>query len=243
MKWGILGALDAEIALIRDRMTVTNETALFGSVFYEGTIGDWEIVLVCCGVGKVNAAVCAATIIDHFGADHVINVGIAGAMQHGLRMLDVVISTEAGFHDQDPVMLDYYPKLAFFPANKALAALCDRACAALPELTGRYHHGRIVSGDRFISDTATKQSLNQRFSPACAEMEGAAIAHAAYMFGVPYLVIRTMSDAADDDADETYDAFIDRAAETSASIVLKMLELSQGTRGALPHTLQTFEKV
>lgn len=226
MKWGILGALDAEIELIRKEMTVTRETALFGTVYYEGVAHGQEIVLVCCGVGKVNAAVCAAAAIDKFGADCIVNVGIAGAMEHGLHILDVVISSEVGFHDQDPVMLKYYPKHDFFPADQALADLCDRACAALPEMAGRYRHGRIVSGDRFVGDAETKRSINERFAPACVEMEGAAIGHAAYMYEKPYLVIRTMSDAADDAADETYDNFIGDAAHTSATIILKMLDLS-----------------
>lgn len=92
MKWGILGALDAEVDLIRNKMTITSETPLFGTVFYEGTVGREQIVLVCCGVGKVNAAVCAAAVMNQFEADCIINIGIAGAMAHGLKILDVVIS-------------------------------------------------------------------------------------------------------------------------------------------------------
>lgn len=227
MKWGILGALDAEVALIRNKMTITSETPMFGTVFYEGTVGREQIVLVCCGVGKVNAAVCAAAVMNQFEADCIINIGIAGAMEHGLKILDVVISSEVGFHDQDEVMLKYYPKRAFFPADSSLASLCERACQALPEMEGRFRHGRIVSGDVFVNDAAVKQSINERYAPACVEMEGAAIGHAAYMYRKPYLVIRTMSDAADDAADTSYDNFIDEAAHTSASIVLKMLELSE----------------
>lgn len=226
MKWGILGALDAEIDLIREKMEITAQTKRFGTVFYEGIIAGQEVVLVCCGVGKVNAAVCAAAVMETFGADCIVNVGIAGAMGSGLHILDVVISSEVGFHDQDAVMLKYYPQRAFFPSDEALAALCDRACAALPEMNGRYRHGRIVSGDQFINDAAVKKSINEQYAPACVEMEGAAIGHAAFMYEKPYLVIRTMSDAADDAADESYDNFIERAAHTSASIILKMLELS-----------------
>ena len=120
MKWGILGALDAEIELIRKHMDIKNETPLFGTVFYEGTVSGHEVVLVCCGVGKVNAAVCAATVCDKFGADCIVNVGIAGAMAHGLHILDVVISSETGFHDQDEVMLKYYPQRAFCPADEEI---------------------------------------------------------------------------------------------------------------------------
>ncbi|MDO5547712.1 MAG: 5'-methylthioadenosine/adenosylhomocysteine nucleosidase [Eubacteriales bacterium] len=227
MVWGILGALDAEIALIREQMTIERQEDRFGTTFYFGTVHGKSIVLACCGVGKVNAAVCAAYVLGTGGADCVINVGIAGAMKAGLHMLDVVISEEAGFHDQDSVMLNYYPHRAFFPADAQLAALCDRACAQIPRLDGKYIHGRIVSGDQFVSETTAKHSINERYAPACVEMEGAAIAHAAFMYEKPYLVIRTMSDAADDDADETYDNFIDEAAKTSAEIILHMLALAE----------------
>lgn len=226
MKWGILGALDAEVALIRKEMTVSRQTPLFGTTYYEGTVHGQEIVLVCCGVGKVNAAICAAAAMERFGADCIINVGIAGAMGQGLNILDVVISREVGFHDQDAVMLKYYPQRAFFSADPALSALCERACADIPEMAGRYRVGRIVSGDVFVNDAAVKQSIRDRYAPDCVEMEGAAIGHAAFMYEKPYLVIRTMSDAADDNADETYDDFIGEAAHTSATIILKMLDLA-----------------
>ena len=113
MIWGILGALDAEIALIREQMTIAKQENRFGTTFYSGSVHGKSVVLACCGVGKVNAAVCAAYVLGTCGADCVINIGIAGAMKAGLHMLDVVISEEAGFHDQDTVMLDYYPKRAF----------------------------------------------------------------------------------------------------------------------------------
>lgn len=225
--WGILGALDAEIALIREQMTIESEESRFGTTFYRGTVHGQSIVLACCGVGKVNAAVCAAYVLGTLGADCIINVGIAGAMAHGLHILDVVISTEVGFHDQDAVMLKYYPATAFFPADPALADLCEHACREIPRLSGKYRHGRIVSGDQFVSESAVKQSINERYAPACVEMEGAAIGHAAFMYEKPYLVIRTMSDAADDAADESYDNFIDDAAKTSAEIILKMLALAE----------------
>lgn len=225
MKYGIIGALDAEVALVREKMNVTASQQMLGTTFITGTLGRHEVVLVCCGIGKVNAAVCAHTVIREFGAEAVINIGIAGAMAHGLHVMDVVLSTEAGFHDQDPVMLKYYPQKEFFPADAKLLALGERACGEC-ELHGNYCTGRIVTGDVFVNDAATKQRLVERYAPACTEMEGAAIAHACYMNATPFLIIRTMSDSADDEADCSYDNFIDDAAHQSARIVLKMLELS-----------------
>lgn len=227
MKWGILGALDAEVDLIRNKMTITSETPLFGTVFYEGTVGREQIVLVCCGVGKVNAAVCAAAVMNQFEADCIINIGIAGAMAHGLKILDVVISDEVGFHDQDEVMLKYYPKRAFFPADSSLISLCERACQALPEMEHRWRRGRIVSGDVFVNDAAVKQSINERYTPGLRRngrcrhrSRGLYVPQA--VSGHPHHVGRC-----DDAADTSYDNFIDEAAHTSASIILKMLELSE----------------
>ncbi|MCB6367131.1 5'-methylthioadenosine/adenosylhomocysteine nucleosidase [Intestinibacillus massiliensis] len=225
MVWGILGALDEEVALIREKMDVREKAELLGTCFYQGTVSGKEVVLACCGVGKVNAAVCTATLIQRFGAGCVINVGIAGAMRHGLHVMDVIAAREVGFHDQDTVMLHYYPEKEFFQTDGDLLDLCTRACAQLPGMKGTFSPGRIVSGDVFVSDKATKDAINARYAPDCVEMEGAAVGHACYMHGAPFLVIRTMSDTADDGAQESYDNFIHDAAAQSAHIILKMLEI------------------
>ncbi|NCB29217.1 MAG: 5'-methylthioadenosine/adenosylhomocysteine nucleosidase [Clostridia bacterium] len=226
MVWGILGALDEEVALIREKMQVDRSVDMLGTTFHVGTYEGKALVLACCGIGKVNAAVCATTLIQRFGAECVVNVGIAGAMAHGLRVLDVVVAREVGFHDQDAVMLNYYPKKQFFRTDDALFELCARACAQLPELESTVTTGRILSGDVFVSDRATKERINAAYAPACVEMEGASIGHTSYMHGKPFLIIRTMSDTADDAAQTTYDDFMHRAALQSARIILKMLELA-----------------
>lgn len=226
MKYGIIGALDVEISLVREKMNVTGEKKMLGSTVYSGTVFGQEIVLACAGMGKVNAALCAHTLIREFGAEAVINIGIAGAMAQDMHTMDVVIGTELRFHDQDPCMVKYYPFTEVFYADKALAALAEKACAAV-ELCGKVRSGRVITGDVFVNDAATKARLVERFSPLCTEMEGAAIAHAAFVNQVPFLVIRTMSDSADDGADNSYDNFIDMAAHQSADIILKMLELAE----------------
>lgn len=225
MKYGIIGALSEEIALVLEKMTVTATHKRLGTVFYEGVIGRHEVVLVCCGIGKVNAALAAHTVIAEYDARAVINIGIAGAMAKGLDTMDVVLSTEAAFHDQDAVMLQYYPNTEFFQADKQLLTLAETACQSV-SLYGKYIKGRVITGDVFVNDRDTKEKLVDRYQPACTEMEGAAIAHAAFSNETPFLIIRTMSDSADDNADEKYDHFIEDAARQSASIVLKMLELA-----------------
>lgn len=225
MVWGILGALDAEVALICEKMETARTESMFGTTFHIGTIEGQSVVVVCCGIGKVNAAACTTTMLQRFGADRIINVGIAGAMAHGLQVLDVVVATEVGFHDQDDIMLKYYPARAFFETDAALLALCRKSCDAL-HLDRPLTEGRIVSGDVFVSDRATRDRINDRYHPACVEMEGASIGHVSFMHDKPFLVIRTMSDSADDEAAQTYDDFMDRAAHQSAHIILKMLELA-----------------
>lgn len=225
MVWGILGALDTEVALICERMQTERTESMFGTTFHIGTIEGQSVVVVCCGIGKVNAAACTTTMIQRFGADCIINVGIAGAMAHGLHVLDVVAATEVCFHDQDDIMLKYYPSRAFFETDAALLDLCRKAYASLA-FERPLTEGRIATGDVFVSDSATRDRINVRYHPACVEMEGASIGHVSYMHDKPFLIIRTMSDSADDDAAETYDDFMDRAAHQSARIILKMLELA-----------------
>lgn len=224
--WGILGALEREVALLRERMDVTRTVAALGTEFVFGRLCGQPVVVTCCGVGKVNAALCAAWLLCVAGCGRIVNVGIAGAVGQGLRTLDVVASRELCFHDQDRVMLKYFPKRRFFEADASLLALCRRACATPGVLQGALREGRIASGDRFVADRETRAHIVDDCAPDCVEMEGAAIAHAAFAAGKPFLVIRTMSDCADDETDAVYDNFLERAADQSARIILTMLALA-----------------
>lgn len=226
--WGILGALDREVALLREQMIVEQEEQLLGTTFLSGTLYGQRVVVACCGIGKVNAASCATYLLYCKGCDVLINVGIAGGVGAGLHTLDVVISKEVCFHDQDAVMLKYFPARQFFEADETLRALCRTVCDT-GILTGAWREGRIATGDRFVADRATRDAIVAAVAPDCVEMEGAAIAHVAYAAGKPFLIIRTMSDCADDDASTTYDNFLERAADQSAHIILGMLQhVSEG---------------
>lgn len=222
--WGILGALDREVALLREQMQVEATEQLLGTEFLSGTIYGQKVVVACCGIGKVNAAACATYLLFAKGCDAIINAGIAGGVAHGLHTLDVVISRELCFHDQDAVMLKYFPARQFFEADPTLRKCCAEVCAQPGLLTGKWREGRIATGDKFVADSATRDAIIAAVSPDCVEMEGAAIAHVAFAAGKPCLVIRTMSDCADDDATTTYDNFLERAADQSARIVLGMLK-------------------
>ncbi len=226
MKWGIMGAMKEEVALLRAQMDLQSTTELYGTQFLQGTIEGEDVVLVCCSVGKVNAALSTASLIRDFGADCVVNLGIAGAMAEGIGVLDVVISSKAGFHDTEPLMEEFYPFRSVFDADEDLLELAVTACETMQDRKFNYTTGLVATGDVFVSSHAQKAQIVARLSPVCVEMEGAAVAQAAYMNATPFLIIRTMSDSADDSAGTVYYDFKERAANQSASIVLGMLNIA-----------------
>ncbi len=218
MTWGILGALEREVTLLREKMIIARTELALGTEFIFGTLHGKNVVLARCGIGKVNAAACATWLLFKANCDCIINVGIAGGVAHGLKPMDVVISRELCFHDQDVEI----PTLELL-GDPTLLQLCHAACEEPGVLLGRLHEGRIATGDKFVTDNATRDAIVAKVSPDCVEMEGAAIAHVATLAGKPFLVIRTMSDCADDAAEGTYDNFFAQAADQSAHIIMAML--------------------
>lgn len=229
MTWGIIGALDKEVALIREKMQVHKTVELYGSSYSIGKIGSQDVVVVCCSVGTINGAACAAAVIREFGADVVVNIGISGSLCKELKILDVVVSDHVLFHDADRDILEkYYPFRRQFTADEKLVALCTEVLDCMPDRSFAYKVGRIATGDMFVNDKKAKERIVAKFSPLCVEMEGAAIGQVAMMNATPFLVIRTLSDNADDDADEAYDNFLELAAHNSATIVLAMINRYAG---------------
>lgn len=225
MVWGIIGALDEEIRLIKANMEVLEERNIYGSVFYRGKLHTQDVVLVCCSIGKVNAASCAGIVLREFGADVVINIGIAGAAAKGLNILDVVISREAVFHDIfSGFMVKYYPNTDVFKADERLIKLASETCDEMLNKNFKYMVGRVATGDVFVDNKETKDKIVELCAPDCLEMEGAAIAQLAYMNNKPFLIIRSMSDNADDNAETSYDNFIELAAHNSANIIMNMIK-------------------
>lgn len=217
---GIIGAMGLEVELLRDRMEDRKETVIAQRHFYSGKLGGKDVVLVCSGIGKVNAALTAQILIDRFNVGAVINTGIAGGTYPGLKVRDVVISDSAAYHDMDPRILALSPPhLEEFRADPELAQRAADACK------GRVNCrvGRIATGDQFISDSKVKADIVSRLDPGCVEMEGGAVAHACATNGIPFVIIRCISDNADDEAEMTYDVFEKLAADDAAEIVLAML--------------------
>ncbi len=229
MKLGIIGAMDVEVALLKNAMPDAAVTVCAGMDFTAGTLRGTPAVVVQCGVGKVNAALCVQILCDCFGVTHIVNTGVAGSLANELDIGDVVVSRDAMYHDFDcSIFGDRYvrgqvPGLpAAFPADAELIA---RACAANERLApGHTKIGRVASGDQFVGEKTQKAQIVATTHALCTEMEGAAIAHAAYRNGIPFVILRTISDKADDSAAMDYPTFERIAAERCASIVLTLAE-------------------
>lgn len=228
MKWGIIGAMPSEVALLREEMQECNEVQVGRFTFWEGVLYGQEVALAQCGIGKVNAAIVTQLLLDRFGAEQVVNTGIAGAMHEQLKVLDVVVSRELVYHDYEMRFLrDYVPFLEKIEASPALVEQAVEAFEAIDHGSSCCFAGRIATGDQFVESRQVKESIVERFHPMCVEMEGAAIGHVCAAAQVPFVVIRTMSDSADDSAGMSFDEFKEIASRRSADIVRQMLRTAR----------------
>lgn len=229
IKLGIIGAMDLEVDALKEKMTQTHVTAKAGMEFYEGNLCNTDAVIVRCGIGKVNAALCVQILADLFGVTHVINTGIAGSLNAKLDIGDILISRDAIHHDMDVTIFGYAPgqvpgqQRREFTADPMLADLALQLCAKVnPDI--RAIQGRVVSGDQFISSSEVKDRLISEFAGDCAEMEGASIAHGASLNALPFVIIRAISDKADGSAEMDYPTFERQAALHSARLVEAIAE-------------------
>ena len=228
-KIGIIGAMDIEVAGLKADMEIKREIRKAKMDFCEGVVKGHDVVVVKSGIGKVNAAVCTQILVDEFQVDAVINTGIAGSLNAKIDIGDIVISTDVVHHDMDAVNFGYEPgqipqmDVFSFAADETLAKLAEEACLEVnPEIS--VFHGRIVSGDQFVADKAVKERIVNLFHGYCTEMEGASIAQAAYLNEVPFVILRAISDKADDSASEDYPTFEKKAAQHCINLVEKLLE-------------------
>lgn len=229
-KVGIIGAMDLEVAQLKSQMTLERVVTKASMDFCVGSLNQTEVVIVKCGIGKVNAALCVQILADVFEVTHIINTGVAGSLNAALDIGDILVSKDAIHHDMDVTIFGYQPgevpQMGFreFKADQAMIDAAVTSCREVnPELQIRA--GRVVSGDQFISSKEVKQRLIADFQGDCAEMEGASIAHAAYLNNIPFVIIRAISDKADDSAEMDYPTFEKEAAKHSAALVAHMLTL------------------
>ncbi len=231
MKLGIIGAMDVEVATLKEKMENVTTSTRAGSVYFEGTLQGLPAVVVQCGIGKVNAALCVQILCDCYSVTHIVNTGIAGSLCADLDIADLVISRDAIYHDFDlrfwgrPIGQVPGMEVVAFPAD---AYLMNGAFAAAEEVNpGHTKLGRIASGDQFICSKEQKNKIIADTGAICAEMEGAAIAHTAYKNSVPFVIIRAISDKADDSAEMDYPTFEAIAAQRCAAVTTKLAEILQ----------------
>ena len=225
---GIIGAMDEEVAKIKEHMTDVVVHSKASMDFYKGFLNGKEAVVVRSGIGKVNAAVCTQILIDDFQAEVVINTGIAGSLNADINIGDIVVSTDAVEHDMDVSALGdpvgQVPRMdtLAFPADERLIRL---AKAANEKVNPDIHTfvGTVASGDQFIASQEAKDKIVNNFHAYCTEMEGAAIAHAAYLNKVSYVIIRAISDKADNSAHVDYPEFEKMAIARNIKLVQEML--------------------
>ncbi len=225
---GIIGAMDVEVAKLKEKLENTEIITKAGMEFNKGLFDGKEVVIVRSGIGKVNAGICTQILVDLFGATAIINTGIAGSLKNEINIGDIVISTDALQHDVDATNFGYelgfipQMKVLSFEADQTLIALAKTSCSeVLPEVG--VFEGRIVSGDQFVADKSKKNFISSTFEGFCTEMEGAAIAQTAYLNNIPFVIIRAISDKADDSASMDYPAFEAMAVENSVKLLSNII--------------------
>lgn len=226
---GIIGAMEEEVASLKKEMEIEQTVERAGMTFIQGKLSGKDVVVVRSGIGKVNMGICAQILVDCFEVDTLINTGVAGSLDAAIDIGDIVISTDAVQHDVDVTALGdpvgQIPRMDTFafPADEKLVEL---AVDVNKEVNPDIHTftGRVVSGDQFISEKNVKDRLVDVFAGKCAEMEGAAMAQAAYLNKVSYVIIRAISDKADNSANMDYPTFEKQAIVHSVRLVRGLLE-------------------
>lgn len=222
MRIGIIGAMQLEIEELLNKLVNKTESLSANNKYYIGTLSGADVVITSCGVGKVNAASCTQILISEYKVDCVINTGIAGSINDNVKIGDVVISDNVVHHDVRPSqLLRFYPFEEVFKADDQLVKISLEVLEDNKEL--RHHVGRIVSGESFIDCSIEKSKIKNTFEPLCVEMEGSAIGHVAYANQIPFLIIRSISDNADDNATVNYEQFELHTAKQSANLLDKII--------------------
>ena len=221
-KLGIIGAMAVEVETLKSEMKDLTVIQKSGMEFYDGVLENLPVVVVQCGVGKVNAAMCAQVLCDCFGVTHLVNTGIAGSLCAELDIGDLLISSDAMYHDFDVRHFGYQmgevPGMGTvsFDANAEMIAFAQVAAEIVNP--GHSRIGRVASGDRFVAEKELKAQIIANTGALCTEMEGAAIAHVAQRNQVPFVILRAISDKADDSADMDYPTFEAIAAHRCAQV-------------------------
>ena len=226
IKLGIIGAMEQEVETLLEQMENKSAATVAGSTFYEGKLSGLDVVVVQCGIGKVNAALCVQILCTRYHITHAVNTGIAGSLCADLDIGDLVVSSDAMYHDFDCVHFGYpYGKVpgmdvVSFPADETMVKLAYAAANGVHP--GHVTVGRVASGDQFVAVQELKDRIIANTQALCTEMEGAAIAQTAYRNCVPFVILRAISDKADNSAEMDYPTFEKQAAHRCAAVTMAL---------------------
>ncbi|MCM3769850.1 MULTISPECIES: 5'-methylthioadenosine/S-adenosylhomocysteine nucleosidase [Priestia] len=227
MKVAIIGAMEEEVTILRDKIENRQETVIAGCEYSTGTISGVEVVLLKSGIGKVNAALSTAILLEKFKPHYVINTGSAGGFHPELNVGDAVISTEVRHHDVDVTVFNYeygqVPNLpAAFKADEKLVRLAEESALEVTDM--KIVKGLIATGDSFMNDPVRVEFVRSKFPDLyAAEMEAAAVAQVCYQFGVPFVILRALSDIAGKESNVSFEQFLEKAAVNSTKLVLNFI--------------------
>jgi adenosylhomocysteine nucleosidase len=232
VKIAIIGAMEEEVALLREKISNQEQETIAGCEFTTGSMDGAEVILLRSGIGKVNAAMSTTILLDRFKPDYVINTGSAGGFHPDLNVGDVVISSEVRHHDVDVTAFGYeygqVPQLpAAFVANSGLVEIAEEAAKEIGSV--QVVKGLIATGDSFMNDPKRVDAIRDKFlNLQAVEMEAAAIAQVSYQFEIPFVIIRSLSDIAGKESDVSFEQYLEKAALHSASLVMKIVEKLKG---------------
>lgn len=227
MTIAIIGAMEEEVTILRDNITDQKVETIAGCEFTSGKMNGAEVILLRSGIGKVNAAMSTTILLEKFKPDFVVNTGSAGGYDPKLNVGDIVISSEVRHHDVDVTVFNYeYGQVPGLPpgfeADKKLVEIAEEAAKEIEEI--QVVKGLIATGDSFMNDPKRVEYIRDKFTNLQAvEMEAAAIAQVAYQFGTPFVIIRSLSDIAGKESNISFDAFLDKAALHSSTLVMKIV--------------------
>jgi len=225
---GIIGAMPDEVEFLLEKLTEKTEKKYSGTAYVSGKFGGEEIVVAKCGIGKVNAALCAQTMILLYKPAIILNTGVAGSVSESAKIGDVVIAGKIVQHDYDLSPIGFEPGLVqeigmvHIPCTSAVTRRLESAAKQF----GNFHVGTIATGDQFISSADAKTALAKNFGAIACEMEGAAIAHVCTLAGVDFGIVRTISDNANDSSPKDFNEFLREAARKSVEIISGFLTQS-----------------
>jgi adenosylhomocysteine nucleosidase len=228
MKIAIIGAMEEEVTLLRDKIEEKSQETIAGCEYTAGKMNGAEVVLLRSGIGKVNAAMSTAILLERYKPDYVINTGSAGGFNPELNVGDTVISTEVRHHDVDVTAFGYeygqVPQLpAAFEADSSLLKIAEACAKEIQDI--QVVRGLIATGDSFMNDPARVDYIRDKFTDLQAvEMEAAAVAQVAHQFQIPFVVIRALSDIAGKESDVSFEQFLEKAALHSATLVIKIVD-------------------